>query len=57
MLFSACILFTESGHILVLAAVFGACYVWAYADDIVLLSPTASELRHMLKIFGMFAND
>ena len=34
------------------------CYVWAlaYADDIVLLAPTANAMRHMLKICDIYAS-
>ena len=37
----------------------GECYVGllAYADDIVLLAPTAKAMRHMLKICDIYARD
>ena len=37
----------------------GECYVGslAYADDIVLLAPTANAMRHMLKICDIYASD
>ena len=37
----------------------GECYVGAlaYADDIVLLLPTANAMRHMLKICDIYASD
>ena len=37
----------------------GECYVGAlaYADDIVLLAPTADAMRHMLKICDIYASD
>ena len=37
----------------------GECYVGAlaYANDIVLLAPTANAVRHMLKICDIYASD
>ena len=37
----------------------GECYVeaLAYADDIVLLAPTANAMHHMLTICNIYAND
>ena len=37
----------------------GECYVGAlaYADDIVLLAPTANAMRHMLKVCDNYASD
>ena len=42
----------------VVGCLVGECYVGAlaYSDDIVLLSPTANAMRHMLKICDIYAS-